>query len=243
MNTLGLIAARAGSKRISRKNIRPLAGKPLIEYAIRSGLLAKSITRLIVSTDDDEIAEVAVRAGAEVPFIRPKKYAEDDSTDQVVYLHALNMLQKLDGYRPDILVALRPTAPFRTPTLIDNVVTTLTENPSAELVRTLTKVESVHHPFWMYNLDHNNRTSQVIEKVDLEKYYQSQLLPAVFRLNGLVDALRPVIVEEDRLLKAANMVGFITPELQSVDIDTQLDFDYCGYLLEKRRPEFASLFI
>ncbi|HEY5670648.1 MAG TPA: acylneuraminate cytidylyltransferase family protein, partial [Anaerolineales bacterium] len=110
---LTLIPARGGSKSIPRKNIRPFAGHPLIAYSIAAGLCAETVTRVIVSTDDDEIAAVARRYGAETPFLRPDEYSQDNTPDLPVFQHALNWLEEHDGYRPEIVVHLRPTSPFR----------------------------------------------------------------------------------------------------------------------------------
>ena len=112
---LAIIPARGGSKGIPRKNIRPFAGYPLIAYSIAAGLQAKTVTRVIVTTDDDEIAEVARSYGAETPFLRPAELAQDLTTDLPVFQHALNWLASHEDYHPDVIVHLRPTSPVRPP--------------------------------------------------------------------------------------------------------------------------------
>lgn len=124
-NIIAIIPARGGSKGIPRKNIRLLHGKPLIAWTIETALSTSCLKRVIVSTDDEEIAEVAEKYGAEVPFLRPKKYAQDDTTDMPVYEHTLHWLEENERYIPDIVVWLRPTAPLRTSEDIKNAVNIL----------------------------------------------------------------------------------------------------------------------
>ncbi len=109
---LAVIPARGGSKGIPRKNIRQFAGYPLIAYSIAAGLQAEMVTRVIVSTDDEEIAQVSRQFGAEVPFFRPTELAQDNTTDLPVFQHALRWLKEHEGYEPDVVVQLRPTSPF-----------------------------------------------------------------------------------------------------------------------------------
>jgi hypothetical protein len=122
---LALIPARGGSKGVKRKNIRLVNGKPLIGYSIAVALASKRITRVVVSTEDEEIAEVARGCGAEVPFLRPKNLARDDSSLGAVHDHALDTLGRREGYFPDALCTMVPTHPFRTRRLVDNLLAQL----------------------------------------------------------------------------------------------------------------------
>src|SRR3972149_1828506 len=126
---LAVVQARGGSKSIPGKNIRSLAGHPLIAYSIAAGLAAQSVTRLIVSTDSQEIAEIARQYGAEVPFLRPPELAQDDSPDLPLFQHALRWLEDHEDYRPDVVVQLRPTSPLRPVGLIDEAVEALRACP------------------------------------------------------------------------------------------------------------------
>ena len=117
--TVAIIPARGGSKGLPRKNILPLAGKPLIAYSIEYSLNCSQIQRTLVSTDDPEIAEVARRYGAEVPFMRPTELAQDDTMDFPVFLNALEWLRAEEGSLPDLIVHLRPTTPLRPQGLIE----------------------------------------------------------------------------------------------------------------------------
>ena len=119
---LVIIPARGGSKGIPRKNIKDFAGYPLIAYSIAAGKRAKSVDRVIVSTDDEEIAEVSRNCGAEVPFLRPSELAQDNTTDMPVISHVLERLKKDGKYDPEIVVQLRPTTPIRPLFCVDDAV-------------------------------------------------------------------------------------------------------------------------
>ena len=230
MKVLGIIPARGGSKRVPGKNIRLLAGKPLIAYTIEAVLHSTRIERLIVSTDDSKIAEVARKWKAEVPFLRPAYLAEDDTPDQPVFLHTLEWLKENDDYVPEIVVNLRPTTPFKTPQIIDKVVQRIMDT-DADIVRTMTLVEGVHHPYWMYRLSEDGRAEPFSGDIKLSKYYQRQLLPPVYRINGVVDAMKTQVIYEDNILDNQNMKGLIISEKESMDVDTELDFMLCECIL------------
>ena len=128
---LAIIPARGGSKGIPRKNIRLFAGYPLIAYSIAAGLQAATVTRVVVSTDDAEIAEIARSHGAETPFLRPVELAGDRALDLPVFEHALTWLAEKENYHPDIIVHLRPTTPIRPPDLVDRTVRLLLGSPGS----------------------------------------------------------------------------------------------------------------
>ena len=235
MSVLGIIPARGGSKRVPRKNIRLLAGKPLINYTIEAALAAKLLDRVIVSTDDAEIAEVAKSCGAEVPFIRPAELAEDKTPDQPVFRHALEKLKELFDYEPEIVLNLRPTTPLKTPQTIDRVIKTILDT-NADIVRTMSPVTGVHHPYWMYKLSDDNQAVPFLKDIKMSQYFQSQLLPPVYRINSAADAMKSKLIYEGNILgDNSNMRVVITSEEESVDIDTEFDFNLCEVLLGMRR--------
>ena len=129
---LAVIPARGGSKGIPRKNIKLFAGYPLLAYSVAAGLQSELCTRVIVSTDDEEIAAVAREWGAETPFLRPAEFAADNSLDLPVFRHALTWLKENEGYVPDIVLQLRPTSPARPRTLVDDAVRLLMDHPEAD---------------------------------------------------------------------------------------------------------------
>src|SRR5512138_2171489 len=132
---LAIVPARGGSKGIPRKNIRLFAGYPLIAYSIAAGKQATMVSRVVVSTDDEEIAAVARDYGAETPFLRPGDLAADDTTDLPVFLHALEWLEQHEDYRPDLIVQLRATSPIRPPQLVDRAIQKLASHKDADSVR------------------------------------------------------------------------------------------------------------
>src|SRR3972149_608231 len=147
---LALIPARGGSKGIPRKNIRTFAGYPLVAWSIAAGLQAKSVSRVIVSTDDEEIAAVAREYGADVPFMRPRELAQDRTTDLPVFEHALKWLEDTEAYKPGIVVQLRPTSPIRPMDCVDGAVRILAEHPDADSVRGV--VPAAQNPYKMWRV-------------------------------------------------------------------------------------------
>ncbi len=230
MEVLGIIPARGGSKRVPGKNIRPLAGKPLIAYTIEVALKSNSINRLIVSTDDMEIAEIAKQHGAEVPFLRPSELAGDTTPDQPVFLHALRWLKEHENYEPDAVLNLRPTTPFKTPDLINEVVQTMVDT-QAEIVRTMRLVNGVHHPYWMYRLSDDKHAVPFMDDIKISDFYQRQLLPPVYRINGVVDAMKTNVIYDGNILDNTNMRAVVISEKESIDIDTEFDFKMCEYVI------------
>ena len=147
---LAIIPARAGSKGIPRKNIRLFSGWPLLAWSIAAARQSKSISRVIVSTDDEEIASVARQFDAEVPFLRPAEFAKDDSIDLPAFQHALEWLDKHEKYQPEVVVQLRPTSPLRPPGLVDAGVQVLQGHPDADSVRGV--VTAGQNPYKMWRL-------------------------------------------------------------------------------------------
>jgi len=233
MKVLGVIPARGGSKRLPGKNIKLLAGKPLIAHTIEAALKATCIERLIVSTDDEAIAAVAREYGAEMPFIRPARLAEDSTPDQPVFHHALEWFTDNEGYEPDVILNLRPTTPLKTADIIAQVVERLSDS-EIDIVRTMTAVEGVNHPYWMYKVGEDGSTSSFVDGIDLSDYYQSQLLPPVCRINGMVDGYKRSVILDGNMLSSSKMAAVITPEDISIDIDTELDFRRCELIMEGR---------
>ena len=151
MKILAIIPARGGSKGIKRKNLVMINNKPLIVYSIEQALAARHVNRVIVSTDDEEIKNVSLANRAEVPFLRPKALAEDHVLDLPVFEHALNFLKEKEKYNPDIVVHLRPTAPYRKSKWIDEAISLLVNNPKADSVRSVSKPHQ--HPYRIFKID------------------------------------------------------------------------------------------
>ena len=228
---LSIIPSRGSSKGVPRKNIRPLAGKPVIAWTIETAFACHSLDRIIVSTDDKEIAEIARQYGAEVPFIRSNELAQDDTPDLPVYQHALSWLAEHEGYRPDIVVWLRPTAPLRTVQDVEAAIHLLIDT-GADGVRSVCPAE--HHPYWMKKLN-GDRLVPFMEGIDLTRYYQRQLLPPAYCLNGAVDVTWYTTVMDKGLLYSGDVRGYVMPVDRSIDLDSELDFAIAELLLQRRR--------
>ena len=170
MDVLAIITARGGSKSIPNKNIIPFLGRPLINWSVESALDSKLITRIITSTDDPDIADAAKKAGSEIPFIRPAKYAQDDTLDLPVFEHALKWLQEAESYSPKIVVHLRPTTPLRPKGLIDEGINLLINDPNADSVRAVCK--PANNPFKMWKIQNDGAMVPLFESGIHEQYNQ-----------------------------------------------------------------------
>ena len=190
--TLAIIPARGGSKGIPRKNIRPFAGYPLLAFSIAAGLQAETVSRVIVSTDDEEIAAVARQWGAETPFLRPADLARDDTTDLPVFQHALEWLATQHGYRPELVVQLRPTSPIRPKGCVDAAVRTLLAHPDADSVRGIVPAGQNPHKMWRLPLGEQGPMQNLLEVDGIAEPYNAprQNLPPVYWQTGHIDAIR-----------------------------------------------------
>lgn len=184
---LGIIPAREGSKSIPNKNIVTVAGKPLIYYIITTSLKAVEkgiLTKVVVSTDSLEIAQIARKFGAEVPFMRPKKYAQDNSPDIDFMKHAYLEIKKL-GFEADILVNLRPTSPLLTVEEIKEAIDILIKSGGSS-VRSVSPLEHNSHPYWLKKVN-GDKTFPFLDGYDENKYFNRQTLPPLYKLNAAVD--------------------------------------------------------
>jgi N-acylneuraminate cytidylyltransferase len=237
---LAVIPARGGSKGIPRKNIRDFAGHPLIAYSIAAGLQARLVTRVIVSTDDEEIAAVARRYGAEVPFLRPAELAQDQTLDLPVFQHAVAWLAEKEGYHPDVVVQLRPTSPVRPPALVDEAVRLLLDHPEADSVRGV--VPAGQNPHKMWRIDPQTGQMRPLLWVEgIEEPYNAprQVLPPVFWQTGHIDAIRPHVFEQGSMSGKVILPVYIDPSY-TVDIDTPKDWARSAWLVRYGGLEIVS---
>lgn len=222
---LAIIPARGGSKGIPRKNIRPFAGYPLIAYSIAAGLQAGTVTRLLVSTDDEEIAETARRFGAGTPFLRPAELAGDRTLDLPVFQHALAWLAEHEGYHPEVVVHLRPTTPLRPPDLVDRAVRILLEHPEADSVRGLTPAHQ--NPFKMWRMDSEREPIRPLTTVPgiVEPYNAPrQSLPQAYMHTGLMDVIRPAVILEENSMSGQTILPVLFDPDYDIDLDTPEDW-------------------
>lgn len=222
---LALIPARGGSKGIPRKNIRSFAGYPLIAWSIAAAKQSSLVTRVIVSTDDEEIAAVAREWGAETPFLRPAELAQDKTTDLPVFEHALKWLEDVEGYRPDVIVQLRPTSPARPLTLLDDAIRILLEHADADCVRGV--VPAAQNPFKMWRFNGEGKPlNPLLEVNGIPEPYNAprQILPPVYWQTGHIDAIRTATIINKKSLTGDVIYPLLIDSKYTVDIDTLPDW-------------------
>jgi CMP-N-acetylneuraminic acid synthetase len=237
---LALIPARGGSKSIPRKNIRPFAGHPLIAYSIAAGLAAETVTRVIVSTDDEEIAAISRRYGAETPFLRPAEFSQDETPDLPVFQHALQWLEASEGYRPEIVVQLRPTSPFRRTRHIDQAVLRLVEKPGADSVRTV--CVPFQNPYKMWRIGSDGFMAPLVETGHPEPYNMPrQALPEVYWQTGYVDAAWADTLRIKNTMTGDRILPLIIGAEEWIDIDSPDDWRRAERLLESGEITLGEL--
>ena len=222
---LALIPARGGSKGIPRKNLRNFAGYPLIAWSIAAGLQAHTVNRVIVSTDDEEIAAVAREYGAETPFMRPHELAQDRTNDMPVFEHALKWLEDIESYKPDIVVQLRPTSPLRPKDCVDGGVRTLIENPDADSVRGVVPAGQNPHKMWRFN-GYDKPMKPLLEVEGISEPYNAprQILPQVYWQTGHIDVIRTFTITRKHSLTGSVVYPLVIDARYTVDIDTPSDW-------------------
>jgi len=225
---LAIIPARGSSKGMPRKNIRLLCGKPLIAYTIETALKSKLVDRVVVSTEDKEIADISKEHGAEV-ISRPPELAQDDTPSFPVFQHAITHLEEVNDYHPKIIVILQPTSPLRIVEDIDRAIEGFLE---AKYDSVVSVCEVEHPPHWMYTLA-GERLKPLIEGG--KKVVRRQDAPKVYRLNGAVYvSSRDTAMKENRVL-GRDTKAYIMPLERSIDIDTELDFKLAEFLMRERK--------
>ena len=222
---LALIPARGGSKGIPRKNIRSFAGYPLIAWSIAAGLQANSVSRVIVSTDDEEIAAVARQYGADTPFMRPHELAQDRTNDLPVFEHALKWLEDIEGYKPEIVVQLRPTSPIRPKDCVDAAVRILVENLDADSIRGVVPAGQNPHKMWRFN-GYDKPLRPLLEVEGISEPYNAprQILPPVYWQTGHIDVIRTSTITRKHSLTGSVVYPLVIDARYTVDIDTPADW-------------------
>jgi CMP-N,N'-diacetyllegionaminic acid synthase len=226
---LGLVVARGGSKGLPGKNVLPLGGRPLIAWTVEAARAARSLTRVIVSSDDAEILARAREAGGEAPFVRPAAFATDTASSLDVALHALDWLSEHEGWRADVLVLLPATAPLRRAHHIDTAVATLLGDERLEAVVAVTEAD--YPPYWMLTVT-AGRLAWLFP--DGGKVDRRQDLPAAFRANGSIYAVHTGALREQRTFYPRATAPYVMPREESVNIDTAVDFKMAELLLAQR---------
>jgi CMP-N,N'-diacetyllegionaminic acid synthase len=223
MNILGIIPARGGSKGIPKKNIRIISGKPLIAWTIDAALNSMNLSDVIVSTDSQEIAEIASHFGARIPFLRPSDLANDETPGVQAILHTLTMLPNYEA-----VVVLQPTSPLRSADDIDQCISLGLEK-SANSVVSVTA--SASHPYWTYKLDGSMRIEYFLKP---SKSCRRQDLPEAYTLNGAIYYAKSEWLIANKSLIGADTLGYVMPSDRSIDIDGELDWKIAEMLLKER---------
>ena len=225
MKVLGIITARGGSKGIANKNLKALAGKPLLAYTIAAAQAAKALDRVILSTEDEAITAAARALGCEVPFARPADLSRDETAHLPVIQHAAAWMRTEAGYHADAVMILQPTSPLRTAVDIDAAVALL-ESSGADSVLSVSEVAAHSHPLRALRLDANDRavlfaTGRPIR----ERVNRRQDLPEAWVMNGAIYACRTaVLFAADPSLYGDHVVAYRMPAARSISIDDLHDW-------------------
>jgi CMP-N-acetylneuraminic acid synthetase len=226
-HVVAIIAARGGSKGLPGKNVRPLAGKPLIAYSVEAAKASPYVDRVIVTTDSPEIAEVARKFGAEVPFMRPAELAQDLTPTEPVLAHAVEWLEREEGYRVDIVVFLQPTDIFRKRTMIDETVKRLLDDPTLESAFVAYKT---HKNFW------RKKDGKFVRMAPDLAYGPRQNKEPVYREDtGLACATRASLIKAGKRLGERVDIIENDDDASSIDIHTEFDFWLADKVLSEGR--------
>lgn len=231
MNVFAFIFARGGSKGLPGKNIRHLGGKPLIAWSIEHALAVSRISRVIVSTDSEEIAAVARQHGAEVPFIRPAELARDDSPEWLAWRHALTFLQDTEGILPDAMLSVPTTAPLRQAIDLENCLDEFANGDSDTVIT----VSDAHRNPWFNMVKQNSDGSVGLVMGPHTGITRRQDAPAVFDMATVAYVVRPQFVLQQMGTFSGRVRAVKVPVERAIDIDTLFDFELAEFLLTRRR--------
>lgn len=231
---LCLILARGGSQRVPGKNIRKLGGKPLLAHAIECALQSRHINRVIVSTDDKKIANVAIRYAAEVPFMRPKNISKGDSKELDAFKHALGWLKEHEGYQPDIIVKLFSTSPFRTTQTVDKAIELFMKNPKADSLRSVRLCSEHPYKMWQIKGKRLNHFVSLRLKPKESHTWSYQILPNVYIQNAAIDVTKPQTIWKKNSITGTKIIPFVMDEYESLDINSPIDFEFAEFLMKKK---------
>ncbi len=224
---IAIIPARGGSKGLPGKNIKPINGKPLIAYAVEAALKAKHIDRVIISTDDKEIADIAVQYGAELPFMRPEFLASDTAQAVDNYIYTIDRLEKEGGCTIDAFVVLQPTSPLRIAEDIDGAVELFIEKNADSVI---SYTPEAHPVTWHKYLDEEGGFVNIFpDSIDNRQANRTSFYP-----NGAVYVFKTDMIRE-RIYYTDKSYAYVMPRTRSVDIDYIEDFEYAEFLLNRRK--------
>lgn len=230
---LAIIPARGGSKGIPRKNIKHLAGKPLIAWTIQAALDSHVFDRIIVSTDDEEINQVSKKHGAEVPFLRPLELASDTAKSIDVVLDLLKKLADKEHYFPDAIMLLQPTSPFREVSDILEVTQLLQTNEAADAIVSVCAVE---HPItWLTEMTPEGKLISIIDNKTFT--FRRQDSQQLYELNGSMYLLKTKVIQQEQTFLPKNTFGYVMSTENSIDIDTPWDFHLAELIMRDKHAD------
>lgn len=228
---LGSICARGGSKGVPRKNLRPLLNRPLIVHTIECAKKCPHLNRVIISTDDEEIAAVSRSYGAEVPFMRPSELAQDNSSKWDVFRHLVETMEKKEGKRVDVLVDLDTGVPLRLPEDISRCIDLLAKG-NADVV--VTAYEAERNPYFnMVEIDIDGFAH--VSKPTDPPFTCRQSAPKAFSLSPAVYAIRRDALWKYSHWAQSHMQIYVIPRERAVDIDSEVDFRFVEFLMQKKQ--------
>lgn len=222
MSLLAIIPARGGSKRILRKNIKKIAGKPLISWTIDIAKKAQCIDEIFISTDDPEIAEISKSCGINVPFLRPANLSTDSSLSIDLVLHTLDIVKKFDW-----VVLLQPTSPLRTSDDIENIYNLCIDANASSAVSVC---QIIKNPKWLYTMDNSSKMSSYLGRNI--KNISKKNLQNIYTLNGALYLTRVDFLKKYKKFINEDTLGYVMPRERSIDIDTQEDWKIAEYYLK-----------
>ena len=227
-DVLALIPARGGSKSIPRKNLALIAGHPLVAWSIAAALESRRINKVVVSTDDEEVREAALRYGALVPFLRPAELAQDDTPDLPVFQHAITWLAREWGFRPEVVVQLRPTSPLRPRGCVDEAIVLLEAHPEADSVRAVTA--PTQNPYKMWRIEGPYLRPLVDEGIVEAYNMPRQRLPQTYWQTGHLDVVRRVTLLSGSM-SGRRILPYVLDPRFALDIDTPEQWAFAEWLL------------
>ncbi|KDR94766.1 CMP-N,N'-diacetyllegionaminic acid synthase [Peptoclostridium litorale DSM 5388] len=224
-NILAIIPARGGSKRIPQKNLKLLKGKPLIAHTIEECKKSKYIDKIVVSTEDLEIARISELYGAEVPVLRPNELAADEILGIDPIIHMIKWIEDNENYKADYVICLQCTSPFRSAKHIDEAVKKLLESGHDSIVSIS---ECQENPHWMKKME-NGIMKDFMENSRF--YSRSQELPKIYKLNGAIYMAKTEVILENRNWYTENTIPYVMEKIHSLDIDEPMDFKFAEFLM------------
>jgi|SRR3972149_4150564 len=234
-----IIPSRGGSKGVPGKNIKKLNGHPLISYSIKLSDSSKHISRTIVSTDSEKIAEISSQYGAEIPFLRPEEISRDTSTDLEFVLHLLNWFKGNEENVPDYIVHLRPTTPLRDIEIVDKAIENFLQRQDFTALRSVHEMsESAYKTF---EIENNILKTVFTRSTQLDaSNVARQLFPKTYSANGYIDILKSSYILENNRIHGDNVMAYVTSKV--TEVDTYDDFELLEYELEKDPRLYNKLF-